>query len=491
MYYQRKSSLSVKKLKLCDDDTCKRRCRLFWYLSLALAIVCCNAQTDTSGVVAGVTKDSSQAPYRRVSRQCNPQEDVCSEVDPKAGIADIYAEQIGQVVVSNSTLEERVVANSSDLPPKELLGLRQLSPQSELTPSAEDDNQSPTEEPFNNPLLSGSNLEQPVRDQQLALTPTLAPTPAPATASSSSSAVPQNNNTQSQSPELLPVSGVAPQVSPSPPSEDADEQQQIDAPGFNPTQQQSISKLSDESPCLKGLNGCTCKEEWSWNGIIVQGCGNPDDDAKGPWCQIVPKSCETAAGVLQNIEDTTTNFYDYCKPECVVEDEEQETEEPQPAASLQNQDGCVEIVNECPNNQFYVAFADGDYLPSITFRDHSYRLVQGWWTLNGTMTRYRWCSPSNQVAVFVQAYEQDLDRTSDAIWENQFISSQMYCVPNDGQVFSLLQFQSTSDPDVGFLSVDGTNYTSCEEYQGTLKRFFVYQAPLTLTISDTFSEFCS
>eukprot|EP01024_Parvocaulis_polyphysoides_P055486 TRINITY_DN5687_c0_g6_i1.p1 TRINITY_DN5687_c0_g6~~TRINITY_DN5687_c0_g6_i1.p1 ORF type:complete len:217 (-),score=36.41 TRINITY_DN5687_c0_g6_i1:194-844(-) len=71
---------------------------------------------------------------------------------------------------------------------------------------------------------------------------------------------------------------------------------------------------------MKTKNGCQCPESWTFNSPTVNsGCTNPDGDAGGAWCIIVPGSCPPGAkpaGDLTLNNDLTGSQYDYCDEDC-------------------------------------------------------------------------------------------------------------------------------------------------------------------------------
>eukprot|EP01025_Chloroclados_australasicus_P013618 TRINITY_DN16406_c0_g2_i1.p1 TRINITY_DN16406_c0_g2~~TRINITY_DN16406_c0_g2_i1.p1 ORF type:complete len:344 (-),score=27.15 TRINITY_DN16406_c0_g2_i1:360-1391(-) len=95
----------------------------------------------------------------------------------------------------------------------------------------------------------------------------------------------------------------------------------------------------ENSPCFKTQQGCQCETTWEYGlANMLIGCQNPDNDARGLWCQ-VQEDC-AAYDQLEHIRGASGlesgAKFDYCSPGCT---------EPIGAGTTSN--GCDRTVTGC------------------------------------------------------------------------------------------------------------------------------------------------
>eukprot|EP01026_Neomeris_dumetosa_P043283 TRINITY_DN36202_c0_g1_i1.p1 TRINITY_DN36202_c0_g1~~TRINITY_DN36202_c0_g1_i1.p1 ORF type:complete len:350 (-),score=24.62 TRINITY_DN36202_c0_g1_i1:116-1165(-) len=63
------------------------------------------------------------------------------------------------------------------------------------------------------------------------------------------------------------------------------------------------------------IKGCTCEENWEYDGKQYSGCHNPDNDLLGNWCVVNTLSCVSQSDMDIIFQGTygLNKFYDYCR----------------------------------------------------------------------------------------------------------------------------------------------------------------------------------
>eukprot|EP01024_Parvocaulis_polyphysoides_P030449 TRINITY_DN2767_c0_g2_i1.p1 TRINITY_DN2767_c0_g2~~TRINITY_DN2767_c0_g2_i1.p1 ORF type:complete len:337 (+),score=22.36 TRINITY_DN2767_c0_g2_i1:128-1138(+) len=70
----------------------------------------------------------------------------------------------------------------------------------------------------------------------------------------------------------------------------------------------------------KSYGGCDCLDSWPYKKQLISGCGNPDNDTRGPWCFVDNDTCITqATGPIRNSSGFLLGVFDYCQPGCLQE----------------------------------------------------------------------------------------------------------------------------------------------------------------------------
>eukprot|EP01026_Neomeris_dumetosa_P006792 TRINITY_DN12130_c0_g1_i9.p2 TRINITY_DN12130_c0_g1~~TRINITY_DN12130_c0_g1_i9.p2 ORF type:complete len:361 (-),score=27.05 TRINITY_DN12130_c0_g1_i9:366-1448(-) len=72
--------------------------------------------------------------------------------------------------------------------------------------------------------------------------------------------------------------------------------------------------------CDKTVQGCQCLPRWTYRGLDLQGCVVLDGGPPGPFCSVIPGSCEVgeASGKVQDPETgAVIQELDFCFPHCV------------------------------------------------------------------------------------------------------------------------------------------------------------------------------
>eukprot|EP01025_Chloroclados_australasicus_P019988 TRINITY_DN2099_c1_g1_i4.p1 TRINITY_DN2099_c1_g1~~TRINITY_DN2099_c1_g1_i4.p1 ORF type:complete len:350 (-),score=35.47 TRINITY_DN2099_c1_g1_i4:1174-2223(-) len=216
--------------------------------------------------------------------------------------------------------------------------------------------------------------------------------------------------------------------------------------------------------------GCSCLDSWLYQGAEQQGCSNPDNDREGSWCEIDESggACEVADGQFQD----TGAYYGYCTcrswNDGLVEDMDHVTngvpiistvpadiQPPQIIADdnvtvgqpvVITQQDCVIVINTGCDKEYFMAFVDGEYLPSIVYDGYEYKQSSGWWMLDSKIGDYtRWCSPTGSVGIYIQEGEQQGEPRS-YIKVPSVISEEQAClIPR--AAFDILSYQHTTDED--------------------------------------------
>jgi len=62
---------------------------------------------------------------------------------------------------------------------------------------------------------------------------------------------------------------------------------------------------------------CHCRCTWTYQGATINGCGNPDNDANGPWCFTTSGAGCTLNGQAQTLSYMYCNAADYPEPFCI------------------------------------------------------------------------------------------------------------------------------------------------------------------------------
>eukprot|EP01023_Acetabularia_acetabulum_P063866 TRINITY_DN8108_c1_g1_i1.p1 TRINITY_DN8108_c1_g1~~TRINITY_DN8108_c1_g1_i1.p1 ORF type:complete len:610 (+),score=97.18 TRINITY_DN8108_c1_g1_i1:125-1954(+) len=66
-------------------------------------------------------------------------------------------------------------------------------------------------------------------------------------------------------------------------------------------------KRCEGGSCTSTIAGCKCLEAWPYSGEVYSGCANPDNDPKGPWCNVDTSTC---------VDQPDGKDIDYCDPLC-------------------------------------------------------------------------------------------------------------------------------------------------------------------------------
>eukprot|EP01023_Acetabularia_acetabulum_P022127 TRINITY_DN2186_c0_g1_i3.p1 TRINITY_DN2186_c0_g1~~TRINITY_DN2186_c0_g1_i3.p1 ORF type:complete len:262 (-),score=24.39 TRINITY_DN2186_c0_g1_i3:265-1050(-) len=142
---------------------------------------------------------------------------------------------------------------------------------------------------------------------------------------------------------------------------------------------------------------------------------------------------------------------------------------------------CLEVVSECENNIYYVAFADGSAQLQMGFESQDkpqyYQDSIGWYRLDANHPTAKYCSHSYQIALYIDMSDDWIQQPrSEVYWSRESGNyTGKWCV-DPTQIFHYRYYHGSEFENSGYYTdLDtGEMFHTCDDRHGVFMEFYEY-----------------